>query len=91
MFQVLLSNGEKICITTISIFFKCFLTEPGKGSGWESMSQTYKLDDTKLKVGDPIPDRSLFNPVYIKSEYDVLDGRHIDRMPLVGVLLYIFI
>ncbi len=69
-------------LTGCTDYRESFSTEAGVGSGWKSMSNTYKLGGKKLKTGDPIPDvSSPFQPVYVKSESEIIDGRHIDRMP----------
>ena len=69
-------------LTGCTDYRESFSTEAGQGSGWQSMSNTYQLDGKKLKKGDSIPDAtSSFQPVYVKSESEVIDGRHIDRMP----------
>ena len=69
-------------LTGCTDYRESFSTEAGQGSGWQSMSNTYKKDCKKLKTGDPITDTpSPFQPVYVKSESEIIDGRHIDRMP----------
>jgi len=54
-----------------------FATEPGKGSGWRSMSQTYAMDKSDEKEAFK---EITVQTVFLQNEEDVT-GRYIDRMP----------
>lgn len=60
-----------------SDYTESFSTEPGKGSGWKSMSETHEqnTNETKKKEG-----ALTVNSVTLQDG-SALSGRHIDRMP----------